>query len=808
MINKKKKFKISENITKASFPKPTDDFLEQRTWDYGLSVARAIQGEWFKREGNNARFYDVKTEFQKRRLYAKGKQSTRKHKSRMFDGNVSFLNFDFTPIPIIPKFRSMVVNGMMDRDYSIKAKSIDRESQDERAKYREAIEKDMLTKDFNKNVKKVYGIDISQTGMQELPESQEELDIHTDLNFKPSTEIAQELAIASIMEENQYDDKIRYRLICDLFDLGIAVAKNEFSASDGIRYKYVDPENFVSSHTEDPFYDDCFYFGEFRNELISTIVKDFPHLEQDEIDRIQEASNSWGEYHGLDNYNQFEDNLDGKVAVLNFCYKTVRKKVWKEKSNKTGGRKVIKRDKDFEVKGKGDRDFEKRVKSEEIWFEGKFVLGANVMLEWGVMENQMRKKSNSNRVLSPYVAVAPNKENQAFDSMVDRMIPFADKIKIIDLKIQQVLQMTLPDGQFIDVDGLMEIDLGNGTKYTPTEALDMYIKTGSIFGRSNTYGGDFNNSKVPIQEIRHSSGAEKLMALERQYMMNVNMIKDVTGINMLDGNQRDKDSLVGLQKMMAYNSNVSTRHILTAVNQVTLGLAKLTSIRISDILEFSDRKEDFIRRIGSGSVRNLEYFNDLHLRDFAIYLDLEPDEEERARLEADIQIEIQNGNLGVEDKIDILNIGNIKYANEILKIRKKRYIKQKQEQKMQEIEAQKQANIQSAQASAQAQADKLKMEKGVEVELENIKHRNSMQKLDREYGYKINIEKMKAEYDMPKKEAELQGQMNRDKMKEDRKDERVKKEATVQSKLTKQRQEEAEPIDFEAEDELLSDFEL
>jgi len=807
MRNKKK---TALNIERASFPKHNDSFNYLKSKEVGKQVARAIQGEWFKREGNSvARFYDAKNEYIRRRLYARGKQSIRKYKDYInIDGDVSYLNLDYSPVPIIPKFRDWVINGMMDREYNIRAKSIDRESQEERAKYRESIEKDMLTKDFSLKAKQELGVDLFTMNPDELPESQEELDIHTNLKFKPSSEIAQELAIKSVMEDNDYDDDLRFRIVTDLTDLGISVVRNDYSYSDGIIYDYVDPENFIYSYTDDPFFKDCFYFGEFKSELISNIYRENPNLTEEEKEIIQEMGSQWSDYHGLDNYSDYEDNLDGKVAVINFCYKTVRKKVWKEKSNKTGGRKVLKRDEDFEVKGNGDRDFKKRVKMEEIWFQGSYVLGTDILLSWEVMENQMRPKSNSNRVKPPFAVVAPSIGKGFIDSLVERMIPFADKIKMIDLKIQQTLQMTLPDGQFIDIDGLAEIDLGDGNAYTPTDAFDMFMTTGSIFGRSSTYGGDFNNAKVPIQEIRSSSSADKLAAFERQYAFNIQMIKDVTGLTRMDGNQPDKDALVGLQKLAAYNSNEATKHILIASNYITRRLAELTSIRISDILEFSETKEDFIRKIGAGSVRNLEYFKDLHLRDFAIYLDLEPDEEEKAKLEQDIQIEIQNGNLGIEDKIDILSIGNIKYANEILKIRKKKYIKMKQQQKMQEIEAQKQANIQSAQSSAQADMQKVKANLQGEGQLSKMKFEQDIAKMDKEYQYKMQIEKLRGEYSIPKTQMQVQSQLDRDKMKEDRKDERVKKEGTVQSKLAEQRQKDGEAIDFENEDIELADFDL
>lgn len=808
MRNKKKKGKVIA-IEHTSFPRHTDDFNEQRTEIYGKKVAKAIQGEWFKREGGRtARFYDNKGEFIQRRLYAMGKQSVAKYKDNAFNGDLSYLNLDFTPVPIIPKFRDWVINGMMDRDYNIAAKSIDRESQDEKVKYREAIHKDMLTKQFTMQAKEQLGVDLFTMNPDDLPESEEELDIHTNLKFKPSSEIAQELAIKSVMEDNDYNDNLRYRNIKDLTDLGIAVSKNIYSHSDGIKYEYVDPENFIYSYTEDPFFKDCFYFGEFKSELISNVIKENPDLTEDEKEIIQNASAEWGRHHNLDGYSMYDDNIDGKVAVLNFAFKTVRKKVWKEKSNSTGGRKSIKRDKDFEVKGNGDRDFKKRIKSEEIWFEGSYVLGTDILLSWEVMENQMRSKSLSNRVISPYAVCAPHMNRGYIDSLVERMRPFADKIKMIDLKIQQMLQMMLPDGQYIDIDGLTEIDMGDGGKYGPTEAFEMFMETGSIFGRSQTYGGDFNSGKIPIQEVRSNSSASKLQALERQYSYNIQMIKDVTGLTRMDGNQPDKDALVGLQKMAAYNSNESTKHVLMASNYITKVLAMLTSIRISDILEYSETKEDFIQKIGVGSVRNLEYFSNMHLRDFAIYLELEPDEEEKARLEQNIEIEIKNGNLGIEDKIDIMNINNIKYANEILKIRKKKYVKQKREQKMEEIEAQKQANIQSSQAASQADMQKKEMEFKMDSQLSSQNFQQDMQKMEKEYGFKFNIKKLEGQMDMPKKQMEIQSQMDRDKMKEDRKDQRLNKEGTVQSENAYRRQNNLAPKDYTEEEDLLGDFSI
>lgn len=797
-------------IKKVSFPRQTDDYNTQKQPEYGLQVAKAIQGEWFKREGTgHSNFYDNRHEFRLRRSYARGENSTNHIKKQVGDdGDISYLNLDYTPVPIVPKFSDLVANGFSNRDYSVKAFSIDRESTEERIKFRESIKKDMATRDFSLKAKQM-GIDTFSVNPEELPDDEQELDIYTELKYKPAIEIAEEAVITTVAEENKYDDTTKERIIKDLVDLGIGAAKNIYSYSDGVKLQYVDPENLIWSYTEDPFFEDVYYVGEFKNELISNVIKEYPNLSEDEIERIQEASNTWADYHNLDGWDSYDDNLDGKIAVLNFCYKTVRKKIYKEKSNKTGGRKVLKKDSDFEVKGNGDRDFKKVIKYEEIWFEGAYVLGTDILLRWELMENQVRPKSKNNKVLCPYVICAPNMYKNRIDSLVKRMIPFADKIKLIDLKIQQTIQMMVPDGQFIDIDGLAEIDLGDGGSYSPQEAFDMYMKTGSVFGRSQTYGGEFNHGKVPIQEITTSGFNNKLSALERQYIFNIQNIRDITGINeAADSSTPDKEALVGVQKLAAYNSNVATRHILNASKYITAMLFQLSSYRASDILEHPEARKELIKKIGSRNVSSLEHVKKLHLHDFAIYIDLSMDDEERANLERDIQIEIQNGTLGVDDKIDILAIKNLKYANEILKLKKKRREKKMQEQKMQEIEAQKQANIESSQAAAQSKQQEMQIKFNGEAGLEDKKHANSMQKMTEEYKLKNEHEKVKASFQVPLKESEREEKMQREVMKEDRKDERSAKEKSMDSKLIEQRNKDTSPIDFEGMDEELADFNM
>ena len=811
MKSHNKKGQVS--INKTSFPKGTESFLEKKGDEYGLRVGQAIQYEWFKRNtSRGCKYFDNRVEFHKRRLYSNGMQSVAKYKNKFaVNGDLSYLNLDWSIIPIVPKFRDIIANGMAGREYSVKAQAIDPVSSKNRMKYREEIEKDMNSKDMLMMAKEQLGVDAFSMPPEELPENDEEKELHIALKYKPSIEISEELAIQAVMNENRYNDVVKTRVERDLADLGIGCAKHRFDNKDGIKMEYVDPANLVWSYTEDPYFNDVFYWGEYKNTNLNEVYKEFTHLSQEQKEELKSISGSWQEYYSLDSNK--DDSFDGNIGLLYFDYQTTRDKVYKQKKNKKGGLKTIEREDDFNVKGDSDLDFKKVTKTDIVWFEGVLVLGTNIILKWEVSRNMVKKESTLNgsnlATKSNYVACAPKLYKGNIESIVSKIIPFADDIQLSWMKLQQIKQRLVPDGQYLDVDGLAGIELGNGKAYTIDDALNMYFQTGTVIGRSSTVGGEFNHGKIPIQEIRHSSGHDKIRAIWDSIQISLDMIANVTGINQaVDASTPDKASLVGVQKLASYNSSVAIRHIINSSLYITKELSRCVSTRISDVLEYSETKEAFVRKIGQTAVTNLEEISKLHLYDFAIDIEMHPDEEERAKLEADISLEIQQGNLGVEDKYEILGIKNIKQASSFLAVKKKKAMKEKQEQKMQEIEAQKQANIESSQASAQSQMQVKQMEGELALNVENTKIDGNIRKMEREAELKKELMAEEFNYQMQLKGIEVDGMRSKEKDKEDRKDERTKIQASQQSKLVDQRQNQTGAINFESSEDSLDAFSL
>ena len=782
---------------KGIFPSQAVSDSEKSSMGYGLEVAKAIEGEWFKKEGGASRYLVNRDNYHRLRLYARGEQSIQKYKDELsINGDLSYLNLDWKPVPIIPKFVDIVVNGIDSRPYEVKAYSQDPSSIKEKTDYVTKILNDMYGYDIKKQVKDELGVDTFNVPEENIPDSEEELQIHMQLNYKQSIEIAAEEAISNVFDHNKYD-LLQNRIAYDVVTLGIGAHKNSFNTAEGIKLEYVDPADLIYSYTESPYFDDLYYVGEIRRVSITDLKKQYPHLTSEDIEEIEGSGSNHESYNRSYSYSEAEDT--NNVYVLYFEYKTYKNQVYKVKETATGADKIIKKDDTFNPPKDQRSRFEKVQRSIEVLYTGAKVIGLNTLLEWKLAENMVRPKSDTTKVQMSYNIVAPRFYKGRIESLVSRMTTFADMIQLTHLKLQQVLSRMVPDGVYLDADGIAEIDLGNGTYYSPQEALNMYFQTGSVIGRSMTQDGEFNHSKVPIQELQTSSANGKISSLINSYNYYLNMIRDVTGLNEArDGSSPDKDALVGVQKLAAANSNTATRHIVQSVLYLALKAAEATSLRISDVLEYGNTTVSFISGIGKINVSTLSEIKDLHLHDFGIFLDVAPDEEEKQFLETNIQMALQRDQIGLEDAIDIRNVKNIKLANQLLKIRKQKKMTQDRAIQMQNIQAQTQSNAQSAQAAAQADMQKKQALAQTEAQLEQVKAGLEMQKLEREAQLKKELMMHEFELNMKLKQAEMQVINERDRYKEDRKDKRTKIQASQQSELIDQRKSSAPPKNFES----------
>lgn len=802
---------VNINITSTGFPSQFVSDSEKNSDTFGLQIGQAIQYEWFKKDGNRCRFYNQWNDFHRLRLYARGEQPIGKYKNELaVDGDLSYLNLDWTPVPILPKFVDIVVNGMSDRLFKVKAYAQDAMSQAKRSKYQDMIEGQMVAKPILEKVQEKTGANPFILDPKELPNSDEELSLYMQLNYKPAIEIAEEEAINTILEENKYID-LRKRVDYDIAVIGIGAAKHEFQAGAGVKISYVDPANLIYSYTEDPHFKDCFYWGEVKTVPITELKKIDPSLTKEQLKEIAQSGKGWYDYH---NVSQFYDNdifSDDTVTLLYYNYKTTKSIVYKKKVSESGSIKMIEKDDQFnppqDMMEEGR--FEKVSKTIDVWYDGVMVMGTNYLLKWQLAENMVRPKSSSQHAIPNYVAVAPRMYKGNIESLVRRMIPFADLIQITHLKLQQVISKVVPDGVYIDADGLNEVDLGNGSAYNPQDALRLYFQTGSVIGRSYTQEGEYNQGKVPITQLTSNSGASKAQMLIGNYNHYLGMIRSVTGLNEArDGSTPHPDSLVGVQKLAALNSNTATRHILDSSLYIFRSLSEALTYRVADILQYADFKDDFANKIGKYNVSILNDISDLYIYDFGIFIEVAPDEEEKAQLEQNVQIALSKGDINLEDAIDIREIKNIKLANQLLKVKRVSKEKKQQEMEMQRQAMTAQNNIKSQEMAAQVSIQKAQMEAQAKMQIVQAQSQADIQKMQMEAQLKSQLMDKEFQINMQLRGMEVQSLSSREKEKEDAKSKRISQQNTEQSKLINQRKNNLPPFNFESNEDSLDGFDL
>ena len=783
---------VSTN-TNSPFPDQVVSDAEKATLEYGLQVSRAIEQEWFNYGGAGSNRYASNwNNFHNLRLYARGEQSVQKYKDELaINGDLSYLNLDWKPVPILSKFSNIVANGITQKQYDITAYSQDPESLKKRTDYANNILFDMNTQKEQAMASEMVGVSFKKSVIPngELPESLEERDLHMQLRYKPAIEIAEEEAINTVLATNEFD-LIRARVNQDLVNIGIGITKTSFNPAEGIVIDYVDPAYCVWSYTEDPNFGDIYYVGEVKSITIPELKKEFPHISDEELERIQKSPGNRRMIRGFENYDY------NTVQVMYFEYKTYTDQVFKIKKTDNGLEKAIEKTSEFNPPA--NDNFERVSRSIEVLYRGAKIIGSDIMLEWKLAENMTRPLADTTRVEMSYSIAAPRMYKGVIQSLISKCIGFADVIQLTHLKIQQVLSRMVPDGIFLDVDGLAEVDLGNGTNYNPAEALNMYFQTGSVIGRSMTQDGDMNRGKVPIQELSSSSGISKIQSLITAYNYNMQMIRDVTGLNEArDGSMPDANALVGLQKMAANTSNTATKHIQDASIQLALSTCENISLKINDVLNFPLTKNSLMNSVSTFNVETLKEIENLNLHDFGIFLEMEPDDEEKAELQQSIQISLQTKEIDIEDAIDLKAIKNLKLANQMLKVKRKKKQEREQALVQQNIQAQAQANAQASEKAAMAEVQKQQALTAEKVAIEQAKSNFEMQRMQAEAQISKEIMATKFQYDLKLAQAALQANKTKEDNADAAKAKRIEKEGTQQSQMIEQRQNKGMPKDFE-----------
>ena len=802
---------MHSNNKKSSFPDPLAPSEQKQSKAYGLSYAKAVYKQWGKMDQQNSIFGNRKKTFERNRRYANGTQDTAIYKSLLTsldpnNGDGSMLNIDFTPVPILPKFVRIVVNKILSLSPYPNLEAIDPLSSSEKDKERRKIEMMIQAKQQLAKIEEKTGVSVGMKS-SEIPETLEEAEIFIGNNIKSSSEIAAQIGTNLTLEWNDFNDSTLRRCVNDLAIAGMAVVKRSNDPNYGIKTDYIDPINFVHSFTEDPDFGDLTYAGHVRYVPIQELKRmagdqfteeefkeiadkaqkkygyDASKLTQSSYDRVNNQSNF-----GYDEY---------MVEVLDFEFMSVDCEYFESKESRYGNIGFYSKGESY--KGPQNSVFNRdvvKLESASV-YGGCYVLGTDFLFNYSKKNNIPKNIHDISKTNLSYSVCSTNILDMMPKSMVDSCIGFADQLQLTHLKIQQAVAKAKPDGIIIDIEGLENVQLGKGGELQPLDLHDIYEQTGVFYYRSKNPEGGFQNP--PIREIGNSiRNINELIGLYNHYLR---MIRDATGINeVMDASSPKGDALVGVrqQALAAANNAIYdiTNSSMVLYKKVCSDIVKCLQVIHPDSILY----RIYENAIGAENMSVLSSFKNLAMYNFGVRVVKEMEEAERQYLEQNIQIALSQKEVDLEDAIAIRQLKDINQAERLLIVRRKKRIAMNQQIAMQNSQQQAQIQQASAQATSQAKQQEMQMEAQLKAQELQLKTQLEAQLEEVKHGFRKEIEMIKAQATLGFKEDDENFKEKLEVLKEDRKDDRVKKQAVEQSKLLSQRQGERSELPEESGD--------
>ena len=785
------------NTSKKGFPSPLETREVKESAKYGLQYAKAIENQWGSIDKENSLFRRRRDTFLKNRAYANGTQDTSIYRQLLTsmdpnNGDGSFLNLDFTPVPILPKFARIVVNKILSREPYPNLEAVDPLSSSEKDRERQKMEALIKAKKDLAEIKEKTNVDVAN--VDALPDSLEEAEIFMGNNIKSSSEIAAQIATDMTLQWNDFHDSVYRRSVNDIVNLGMAVVKRSNDPNYGITTHYVDPIDFVHSDVKDPSFGDMLYAGHVRRMPIHELKRlaGDQLTEEDYKEISKKAGSKSGNYRGRmsqSSYNLSSNRRDYEydeymVDVLEFEFLSVDKMVFEEKESQYGNTGFYFKGESYKAPSNSVYKREVHEMHNQTVYGGYYVMGCGMLFSYGLKTNMPKNLHDLSKTNLSYSAVATNMQDMIPKSMVNSCIGFADQLQLTHLKIQQAIAKAKPDGIIIDIEGLENVQLGKGGELQPLELHDIYEQTGVFYYRSKNPEGGFQNP--PIREIGNSvRNINEFIGLYNHYLR---LIRDATGINeAMDASSPKGDALVGVrQQAIAAGNNAiydMTHASMVLFKKVCSDIVKCLQVLPPDSVIY----KAYTNAVGEANMEVLASFENLPMYNFGVRIVKEMEDTEKQYLEQNIQVALAQKELDIEDAIAIRQLKDVNQAERLLILRRSKRIARNQQIAMQNSQQQAQIQQQSAAAASQARQQEMQMESQIEAQKMQMKAQLEMQMEQVKHEYRKEIELIRAQATLGFKTEDQEFKEKLEVLKEDRKDERVEKQAVEQSKLISQR---------------------
>lgn len=791
------------------YPDPLAPFSEKQTEAYGARCAKVIESEWFNgsvitENDTTTSYYQRRTYVREKRLLVRGENDLKYYKNFVSPnkGDLDWENLDWTSANWPEKYERIVSNGISDDYYTVNVRSVDSRTALEQSKKRKALKTFMNGKPLIEKFKKELNVNIGP-GI-EVPEDDEGLDLHMELNERPRIEIFEQLAIKAVLDMNDWD-YIEREKNKDLTDAAIAVCRIWIDDNDGIKIKYVDPEFYIHSPVERNDFSDKFYEGYVETITLSDIQRE-SRCSNKQLRHIAKTIIKVKGNHGNISYEgvndaKMEDLIDIRADVLRFSWKTSKTIKYKAKLKKGKTVRVQKRDETFNGAKKERKDFKEIGKTLDTWFEGSWVIGADYLYNYKESENLYDDVMN--KAHSQFVTISYGLYENRLRSFIDNIEVPVRQLQKIHLLIQRLMAQLRPDIVELDLDMLAELDTGEeGTKKKAWETALTMLNVKGVTFKKRIDTGDTGVKEASAVKIHSPQQAEGLYALLKTFAFYVEQIRELTGINPFSDGTMPADSLVGVTELANLARNTITKHIVDAATQFKKKVCEVISSRLHLIYKYKGGED--LRKLYNGVLGKVhvdagEVMKNRSVSEFGFVIELKSSKEEQQEFLQLLELGIKEGTVDVEivAKAKFHAESDIKLAIRYLLYERKKRLKQKTEEQMQLAQNKSQNDAMAAQAKTQAETQAYQQKKIIDLEFLKQQKAIELEYLQKELQLKQPYDAINFERDLVKEQVANGAQIEKEKYKEDRKDIRTEKQASQQSKMIEQRNKDGAAVDFE-----------
>lgn len=652
---------------------------------------------------------------------SQGTQSMKEYMSYLgIDGKQAYVNLDWSPPMIAPKFMEVLMGNFMKRFEKPRCTSVDPVSIKKKKIARDLAEFRMLEPELSKEAEAAIGKYPTRDSFE--PKSYDELDLFFNIDYRTPEEVLMERGVSNVLHENDWKDKKRV-LLSHIRDAGYGVTYTRAKQNGQIVIEVIHPADFFSSFSEKNDFGDAFLMGHKEQMKIYQVRERFPELTEEEVFDMAKKSKDCESPSSMRFRSEYNDNSkrpydDYGVIVLFFEVRTVRPTYFVERKTDNGRTYISKKQSKPHQLGE-DKSLIK--KDMEVIYQGVFVEGARKLVHFKLLD-RMIKPSNPkelSKAYSSYSVHMPNNVNMKNISLIQRIRPSIRMMTLVHMKLQQLIARMRPSGVAVDVANLKEVDLGQG-EVKPLELQRVYDQTGNVFYSSVDEDGERKN--MPISELANAGSVAQIKTLIETYNFYLNKIRDEIGINEYrEGSSVNPKLGLGVLQQQIKESNNATDFIYDAY----IDLAEQTIKKVGILLHDS---------VVYGGKAYREYFAEANVGGtyFDMKMELLPDDVEKAYIEQMIQTSLSNNLIDFADAFKIRRIDNVK-LQEIYLDRAKKEKEQKDRQFAKE-NSEMNAQIQERSAAAKAESDaaieqrKTELKVMLESKLSELREKEAMQK--------------------------------------------------------------------------------